>query len=381
MTGAIWLTLAVLIVGEAFLTWRSVLRFRWFFLNAAAETPGISMPALKAAVLAPCKGLDPGMQANIQSWLDQDYPDFAIFFIVESADDAACEFLRSMPGTSLLIAGKSSDSGQKIHNLRYAIENMPPEYEALAFVDSDARLRPDWLRSLMGCLQQHPGDAATGYRWFSPQGHGLGELLRSAWNAGVLTLYGPSGSNFAWGGSTAILRKTFDEVKVLQFWKGSLSDDYALTNALRASKRKVHFVPRAMALTRDRISAREFFSWAGRQLLITRLYFPHLWWMAFSFHVIWMLWVVLGVSFRPLWFLGTFLLVQTLQGLKSNIRLQCVKSIFPDAGSAVSFWMMSPLIGLSNFCMMISNLLTRTVTWRGIQYRILGRNRLERKGN
>lgn len=378
---AFWIVLAVLVAGEALLTLRSAFGFRAFFLREAAhESAAARWP--KTAVLAPCKGLDTDLLANIRSWEAQDYPDYSIFFVVQSETDPALNVVRSVKDPRILVAGDSVDCGQKIHNLRFAIDRLPSEYEVLAFVDSDARVRPDWLKSLVARLLADPGGAATGYRWFSDRGAGFAGRLRAAWNSSVLTLYEETGkNNFAWGGSMAILRKTFDETRVMQFWDGSLSDDYALTNALRASGRRVHFVPRAMAFTQDRTTAREFLSWAGRQLLITRLYFPHLWRLAFGFHVIWMLWLVLGAVFLPLWFLPVFVLVQLAQGIKSNVRLQCAEAIFAsEAGSRATFWLMSPLVGISNFIMMMGNLLTSRVRWRGVEYEVLGPNKLRRTG-
>lgn len=373
---AIWISLAILMSLEALWTLRAVYGFREFFFREAAKDPRAERWP-KIAVLAPCKGLDQDFEANVRSWLSQDYPDFTVFCVVESDEDAAFSVLSSFPEAQLLVAGRATDCGQKIHNLRFAISQIPETYEAYAFVDSDARVQPDWLRSLAAKLMEHPLDAATGYRWFHP-GRSFAGSLRSAWNASVLTLYEESGKrNFAWGGSMAILSKAFLETDVLRFWQGSLSDDYALTNALRASNRVVRFVPRAMAFTNDHITLREFFSWASRQLLITRLYFPRLWKMAFAFHVIWILWLMAGAIMFPLWFLPAFFFVQAIQGWKSNIRLQCAGEILgPDVGRAPMFWLMSPFVGVFNFVMLAANLFSRKVRWRGIEYMVLGPNEL-----
>lgn len=376
---AIWFSVAAVLVLEAVLTCRIVFQFRDFFLREASGAPQLTRFP-KAAILAPIKGVDQDLRSHIQCWLSQDYPDFTVFCIVESEDDPAFSILKSVPELRLLVAGKSSDCGQKIHNLQFAISRLSHDYELLAFVDSDGMVRTDWLNALSAKVLEHPEDAATGYRWFDPKKN-FSSSLRSAWNASVLTLYEKSGKrNFAWGGSMAILRRAFEEADVSAYWRGSLSDDYALTNALRAAGRRVHFVPRAMALSSDEITLRGFLSWATRQLLITKLYFPHLWQMALGFHIVWMFWVIAGVAFHPVWFVGSFVFVQTMQGIKADVRRQCARAVIPgNAGSRWIFWLMSPLVGVANFLMLSANIFSRSVNWRGVKYVVFPRNRLRRE--
>lgn len=378
---AIWFCVAAMMVLESAVTCRIIFRFRKFFLREASGTPE-SARFPKAAVLAPIKGIDQDLEAHIQCWLSQDYPDFTVFCIVESEEDPAASVLKSVPGLKVLVAGQSIDCGQKIHNLHFAISQLSAEYEILAFVDSDGRVGPDWLKALAAKVMEHPEDAATGYRWFDPK-TSFACRLRSAWNASVLTLYEESGKrNFAWGGSMAILRRSFEDVNVPAFWQGSLSDDYALTNAVRKAGRRVHFVPRAMAISTDDITLEGFLSWATRQLLITKLYFPHIWRMALGFHVVWMFWLIAGLAIHPFWFVASFLFVQTLQGIKANARRQCAQAVVQgNAGNRWIFWVMSPLVGISNLLMLAATLFSRTVRWRGVKYIVFGPNRLRRIEN
>src|SRR6266478_8218567 len=71
----------------------------------------------RIAVFCPCKGIDPEFEKNIRSILDQDYPNYGVTFIVESEDDPAVEVLRSIGAKNILVAGRATDCGQKVHNL------------------------------------------------------------------------------------------------------------------------------------------------------------------------------------------------------------------------------------------------------------------------
>jgi len=75
----------------------------------------------RIVVFCPCKGKDPEFEKNIQSILDQDYPNYEVQFIVESEDDLAYPLLRSL-GARVLVAGRTTSRGQKVHNLAYAVE-------------------------------------------------------------------------------------------------------------------------------------------------------------------------------------------------------------------------------------------------------------------
>jgi cellulose synthase/poly-beta-1,6-N-acetylglucosamine synthase-like glycosyltransferase len=328
-------------------------------------------------MLVPCKGLDHNLRENIQSWLDQDYPNFEILITVESDSDEAVSILQEHQSLKLLVAGKAEDCGQKIHNLRYVIERLPEEFEVFVFADSDGKLKKDWLSSLVSELVQHPDDAITGYRWFLPDGS-LFSHFRAVWNSAVLTLFTESGkSNFAWGGATAIFRKTFQQTNVFSHWKGSLSDDLSLTRAIYSAGRKIHFVPNAIAISEGNVTAKEFFKWIARQFLITKLYHPFLWLGTFIYHWIWFVWLTTGVIFKPFHFVIAFLVLQFFQGVKAEIRLSCMKRLFGDAaGSRAIAWLLSPVMAMINTVVLTSNLFSRTVSWRGIKYHVKGPNTL-----
>src|SRR5262245_12605005 len=122
---AVWFSIAAALVLEVVLTCRIAFRFRDFFLREAAAIPELKR-APKAAILAPIKGVDEGLEPHIQCWLSQDYPDFTVFCIVESENDPAFPILKRFPELTVLVAGRSNDCGQKIHNLQFAISNLSP---------------------------------------------------------------------------------------------------------------------------------------------------------------------------------------------------------------------------------------------------------------
>ena len=73
----------------------------------------------------------------------------------------------------LLVAGKATATGQKVHNLLAGTAELPREVEILAFVDSDVRpIRPGCGRSSNGSTMARPrrrraiaGSSPRALRW------------------------------------------------------------------------------------------------------------------------------------------------------------------------------------------------------------------------
>src|SRR5262245_28880290 len=163
----------------------------------------------RAVVFCPCKGADAEFNKNIQSILGQDYPNYEVHFIVESPDDPACAVLRDL-NQAVLVAGRATNQGQKVHNLSFAVSHagVGRAGDIYVFCDSDARFPSNWLSRLVSPLDST--NVTTGYRWYVANRFHFPTLMRSAWNAASLGILGDHDRNFAWGGSTAIRRDTFD---------------------------------------------------------------------------------------------------------------------------------------------------------------------------
>ena len=56
--------------------------------------PAVEFP--RVALFVPCKGVDLGLEANLRPLLEQDYADYEVIFIIESADDPACAVIERL---------------------------------------------------------------------------------------------------------------------------------------------------------------------------------------------------------------------------------------------------------------------------------------------
>src|SRR6185503_7474508 len=96
------------------------------------------------SVIAPGRGLEPGLIDNLRPLLAQDYPSYEVLFVFDALDDPAIKIVDELKRTTAVpartvIAGPATDCGQKVHNLRVAVMEIDPESELLVFVDTDAR--------------------------------------------------------------------------------------------------------------------------------------------------------------------------------------------------------------------------------------------------
>ena len=239
-----------------------------------------------AAVICPCKGVESGLKENLTALTQFDYPNYEIYFSIGNERDPAAKIAGEVKDASrkpvhIVFAGPPEGCSGKVQNLKKAVESLPGNIEVLVFVDSDARLSRGWLAKLIAPLQDSRLGATTAYRWIIPSrsigSGGFSSALASAWNGAIATLLGRSRENFCWGGGTAIRRKTFEDEKVLEAWKGAVSDDLALTRTLEAAGKPILFCAECLAATTHPWTPASLLDFTNRQMLITRVYAPRRW--------------------------------------------------------------------------------------------------------
>jgi len=334
------------------------------------------------SVIAPGRGLEPGLIDNLRPLLIQDYSRYEVLFVFDSPDDPAIKIAEELKSTTTVpartvIAGPATDSGQKVHNLRAAVNKIDPQSEVLVFVDTDARPAKDWLRKLVAPLADETLGASTGYRWFIPRRGGFASRLRGVWNASVASALGSDTmKNFCWGGSTAIRRTTFERLNVSERWRGTVSDDFTLTHILKQAKLPIHFTPNCLVASVGDCDFRELLEFTTRQIKITRVYASHLW-----------LPLLLGSALFTLAFFGGLILISVhprssaayifpfiifaLGATKSFLRFRAISAVLEtsrtDLLAHIFLWPFASLLYLYNA---IAAGFSRRIKWRGITYEL-----------
>jgi cellulose synthase/poly-beta-1,6-N-acetylglucosamine synthase-like glycosyltransferase len=280
---------------------------------------------------------------------------------------------------TVLIAGKATTRGQKVHNLIHGVERGAGDAEVFVFCDADARFSRDWIERLIAPLDRDDVAVASGYRWYAAESGSLPSLLRSAWNASVVTALGDHARNFAWGGSMALRRDVFEHIGVRDAWQGALSDDYAVTRAAQRSGKRIVFVPQCLIPSYGDCTWRELLEFTTRQILIARIYDPATWRLTLVTQTIFNFAFWSGLFLPWPWWLVTPLLYG-LAGMKSFIRYRGVESVLPQGALSKyrrSYILLAPLTALLFEYNLLRSALTRSMTWRQIRYRLISPDRTE----
>jgi len=370
-----------------YLAWQGALWLRYVRRRLHSD-PGFYAP--RVALLCPCKGIEPGLERNLVSLTEFERQNYEVFFILASEKDPARAVIErvaksSRVKTNIVFAGNPVNCGEKVNNLRTAAEQLPEEFEVLAFADSDGRPGKYWLHHLVAPLADSRVGATTTMRWMVPNNSGIPTVLLAAWNAPIVTMLGEKTKNFCWGGGTAIRRSTFEQCGVLDEWKSSVSDDYSLTLALERTGRSILFIPECLTLSYIETDFEGLLEFTNRQILITRVYSSKMWRAAVLTHLLYCLTLVLGsylilntlFAGRPIFHLVilTFLPI-LLSVIRGALRLTGVTEALPGARAEIlgQAWiyvlltMFVPFLYLANF---VNSLITRKVRWRGMTYELI----------
>jgi cellulose synthase/poly-beta-1,6-N-acetylglucosamine synthase-like glycosyltransferase len=380
--------LAILQIGVGvYLVWHG-LRWVQYARRRMQGDPGFNAP--RVAVLCPCKGMEPGLERNLIALTEFDYRNYELFFVLASASDSAFSTVKrvaehSKPPAHVIIADRPEACGEKVNNLRVAIEQLPPEFEVLVFADSDGRPGKVWLRRLVAPLHDKQVGAATTMRWLIPNSRNLATALLAVWNASIVTMLSEKGRNFCWGGGTAIRRSVFDEIRVFEEWSHSVSDDYSMTRALQHAGRSIVFVPECLTPAYVDVDFRGLLEFTNRQILITKVYSNKNWVSGAATHFLYCATMLLGVEVTLSNVFATLPAFQLamltfapmlLAGIRGGLRIAAASEILQTlrvqiAGQAwmyIVLGMFIPYLFLLNFVM---SLFTRKIRWRGVTYELI----------
>jgi len=380
--------LAVVQIGVgAYLIWQG-----WQWLSYARRRtrtdPGFHAP--RVAVLCPCKGVESGLERNLVSLTEFNHQNYEVFFILASASDPAAAIVNrvissSRPKAHLIIAGQPQGCGEKVNNLRAAIEELPEEFEVLVFADSDGRPGRSWLQRLTAPLGDDRIGATTTMRWMIANRGNLATALLAAWNAPIVTMLSEKGRNFCWGGGTAIRRSVFEGIGVLDEWRTSVSDDYTMTQALERAGRSIFFVPECLTVSFVETDMSGLLEFTNRQILITKVYAQKIWRAAAATHLLCCVTVVLGLGLaiadligeRPALHIAALtFFIFLLSAIRASLRVIAVTEILPGSKAQImsQAWVnialpvVIPFLYLLNFT---NSLMTKKIRWRNIEYELI----------
>jgi ceramide glucosyltransferase len=206
---------------------------RRYFRTARRPTGEFTPPV---SILKPVRGLDPASYENFASFCRQDYEDYEIVFAVADEDDPAIEIIRRLiddcPRRSirLLIGAPNLGPSSKVNKLCRLTREA--RHDILVISDSDIRVAPDYLRSVVAPFRDARVGAVTCLYAGMTNDTIASELealaIATDFAAGVLTAWQFQGLRFALGATMATTRERLCEIGGFEALVAYCADDYQL---------------------------------------------------------------------------------------------------------------------------------------------------------
>jgi ceramide glucosyltransferase len=207
---------------------------------AAVRYRRVRPPKLQApepiSVLKPLAGVDEGLEENLRSFFEQQYPAFEILFAVRSAEDPAISVVERLEArypaipSRLIVSGEPPYPNAKV----FSLDRMLAEarYDLIVMSDSDIRVSPGMLSIVAAEFQEERiGMATCPYRavpgrsfWSTLEAIGL----NTEFIGGVLVARMLEGMKFALGPTIAARRATLQRIGGFDAVKDYLAEDFVM---------------------------------------------------------------------------------------------------------------------------------------------------------
>jgi len=199
------------------------------------------------SLLKPLHGTEPGMEQNLESFFEQEYPgEFELLFCARHETDEGLQLARQVGARYPAVRAKYLTCGEprpKFHNAKvFSLARLDAEAEYDCFVTSDADVRVDrdyLLRMVQNLKDPQLGLASCLYIGTAYGGHAASFATRLdsvgksvEMTSGVLVADMLEGTKFALGATMVLPRKSFQAVGGFNDLGQFYADDFELGNRL-----------------------------------------------------------------------------------------------------------------------------------------------------
>jgi len=324
--------------------------------------------------LKPIRGLDAEAYENFASYCNQDYPDYELLFGIGDGDEAVLDVIerlkRDFPERRIRVVRVSGHTAPNDKVVKLARLVSEAQNEVLAINDSDVRVRPDYLRSVVAPLRD-PKVGAVTCLYVSTHEHTFLQKLQSIgmmcdFYPGILVARQLDGVKFAFGQTIVTTRKHLAEFGGYSAIENRPADDLLVGRLIAEQGFEVELLPYAVETVADFRSLPEFFFKRLRWMTVMRHMRP--WGHVGLVFTQGLAWSVAAVALHPtllaaLLYLGGY--------LATRIAMTWLIGVWGMKQQGI--WKKMMLVPLWDVWALLIWLLSfgrRSIRWRDIDYRI-----------
>jgi ceramide glucosyltransferase len=358
------IVLAALLLGAAIYSILSMLA-AWRYRSTRPAELRATEPI---SILKPLAGLDAGLEPNLRTFFEQDYPAFEILFAVRDADDPAVGVIEKLQReyahveSRLIVTGEPPYPNAKVFSLDRMLREAA--HELIVMSDSDIRVEPDMLRVIAAEFQDpRLGIATCPYRAV-PQNAVWSRLEATGMNteflAGVLVARMIEGMHFAIGPTIAARRTALAAIGGFNRLKDYLAEDFVMGKLASEAGFRVIL---SSCVIEHYIGGRDWRDVAAHRLRWVRStrrsrplgYVGQLFTMTLPL-------ALLVCAAAPEWWPGAMAAVA--------LRLASAYVVSRTVARARIHWLLLPVEDVVAFLFWISGFFGSTIEWRGRRYRV-----------
>jgi ceramide glucosyltransferase len=232
MTPAVTLLLAVLAAGSLVFLLLAIEAARRYLKTSLSE-PSTPVPI---SILKPLAGVEDGLEANLRTFFEQDYPSYEILLAVTTEADAALPVARRLSEayphipSRVIITGEPLYPNRKVRSMHVMAGEA--RHDLLVMSDSDIRVGPDFLTRIAGEFQD-PKLALTTCPYRAVPGKSFWSrleavMMNTEFLSGILVARMMEGMRFAVGPTTVARRKLIEAIGGFESLKDYLAEDFVL---------------------------------------------------------------------------------------------------------------------------------------------------------
>jgi ceramide glucosyltransferase len=340
-----------------------------FFSRRLQPNPDFT-PAI--SILKPVRGLDDGAYENFSSFCRQDYPDYELLFCVGSADDPNVlvinKLTREFPDRSirLLIGSNPSATNDKVSKLSRLASEAKHSY--LAFSDSDIRVEPGYLRTVVSPLRDPRVGAVTclylqtDEKSFANSLQAIGQVSDFYASLAVARLL--DGVKFALGSTIVTRKETLAEAGLFAAIENKPADDMLVGRLIAERGYRVELLPYAVRAVADFESMRGFLAKRMRWAVVQKNMRP--WGHIGLLLTLGLLWSLIAIAAHP-----TVAVAAAYLGLYLSLRLFMTAVIaiwgLKQPSILKKFWLI-PIWDALAVIILLASFARNRVRWRDGEY-------------